>query len=45
LPIFSLIARSSGDPLGLKGFSAAKGEGWLQRPAPDLDVASARKQY
>ena len=45
LPLFSLIARGSGDPLGLKGFRAPRPEGWLKRAQPDLDIASSRKQF
>ncbi|CAN0340928.1 unnamed protein product, partial [Phaeothamnion confervicola] len=45
LPLFSLMARGSGDPLGLKGFRAQRPHGWLQRPQPGTDLESARQQF
>lgn len=45
LPIFSLMARGSGDPLGLKGFRAQRADGWLKREPSVLDLSSARQQF
>lgn len=43
VPVFAMIARSTGDALGFKGFTQASS--WISRPAGEHTLEEVQRQY